>query len=263
MNQRTPRSEPAGDFDYEQGGQHYSKIRRPEPSFERAIRVALGSAKTVINVGAGTGSYEPTDLSVTAVEPSASMRMQRPSHLTPAVDATAEDLPFEDNAFDAAMATVTIHQWRDLERGLLEMRRVTRGPIVIMTFDPEVLLTFWLSEFAPKLMTYEAGRMPAINTVVNLLQQQTIVDELPIPFECADGFGEAFFGRPEAFLDERVRRSQSAWGFISNEEERASISALRTSLEDGSWDETFGYLRTASHYCGAVRLITSLPSNDQ
>jgi len=256
---RSVRKEPAGDFDYEIGGQGYSSIRRPEPRFADEIRRALGDARSLINVGAGAGSYEPTDMDVTPIEPSASMRAQRPSHLTPAIDAVAEELPFADKVFDAALATVTIHQWRDLATGLAELRRVTRGNVVIMTFDPEELEKFWLGEFSPALMTYEAGRMPALAKVTELLGGTSHVKNLPIPFDCEDGFAESYFGRPEAFLDERVRRSQSAWGFLSNEDEIAAVRALQTGLDDGSWDARHGHLRRQHEYHGALRLITALP----
>src|SRR5690349_14454120 len=122
----------AGDANYARIGAAYSAYRKPDPRIAAAILAALGPARTVLNVGAGAGSYEPTDRDVTPVEPSATMRSQRPRHLAPAVDAVAEDLPFEDGSFDAAMTTFSIHQWRDPAAGLREVRRVTRGPIVIM-----------------------------------------------------------------------------------------------------------------------------------
>lgn len=123
-------SGPAGDFDYERHGDGYARLRRTDPRIAAMVHAALGDARTVVNVGAG-GSYEPLDRDVTAVEPSAVMRAQRPAHLSPAVDAPAEALPFPDDSFDAAMATATVHQWADLRRGLRELRRVARGPVVI------------------------------------------------------------------------------------------------------------------------------------
>src|SRR3954469_15606234 len=118
----------AGDFDYETRGHGYARVRRPDPRIAALIHAALGDARTVLNVGAGAGSYEPTDRYVVAVEPSAAMRAQRPAAAVPAIDAVAERLPFDDNTFDAAMATVTVHQWSDTDRGLRELRRVSRGP---------------------------------------------------------------------------------------------------------------------------------------
>jgi len=254
------RGAPAGDFDYEKGGADYSAIRRPEPRFAGAIRDALGDASSLINVGAGAGSYEPDDLVVTPVEPSASMRAQRPPHLAPALDAVAEDLPFPDKSFDAALASVTVHQWNDLGGGLAELRRVTKGPVVIMTFDPISLRKFWLADYAPLMMERESGRMPDLDQLAAHLGGNVQIDELSIPADCADGFAEAYFARPEAFLDARVRRSQSAWGFIDRQEERRSVERLRTALEDGSWDRRFGGLRTSSEYSGSLRLVVALPS---
>ncbi len=249
------RSEPAGDVDYESTGGHYSDVRRPEPEFAAAIRAALGDAHTLLNVGAGAGSYEPTDLLVTAVEPSASMRSQRPEKLVPAIDAVAEDLPFADRTFDSALASVTIHQWRDLAKGLSEMRRVTRGPIVIMTFDPDALQKFWLAEYSSELMRYEAGRMPPLRTVIDLLGGHSIVINLPIPRECRDGFVEAYFCRPEGLLTVEVRRSQSSWGLISKSEEESAVERLRADIDSGRWDQRYGSLRQMSHYEGSLRLI--------
>jgi SAM-dependent methyltransferase len=253
------RVEPAGDFDYERGGQHYAAMRRPDPRIAVAVRRALGDATSLINVGAGAGSYEPDDIEVTPVEPSASMRSQRPPHLASATDAIAEDLPFPDQSFDAALASVTIHQWRDLDRGLGEMRRVARGPVVILTFDPVSLRQFWLADYAPELMERESARMPHIESVVASLGGLASVDSVPIRADCTDGFAEAFFGRPEAFLDERVRRSQSAWGFIGPAVEARSVEVLRTAIDDGSWDRKHGPLRSVAEYPGSLRLITALP----
>jgi SAM-dependent methyltransferase len=253
------RGEPAGDFDYERFGQHYSAIRRPDPHIAAAVRRALGEADSLINVGAGAGSYEPDDIEVTAVEPSASMRSQRPPHRVAAIDAVAEDLPFPDDAFDAALASVTIHQWPDLDRGLAEVRRVTRGPVVILTFDPVSLGEFWLAEYAPELMACESARMPPIHRVVASLGGRASVDPIPLAADCTDGFAEAFFGRPEAFLDELVRRSQSAWGFIGPAVEERSVEVLRTALDDGSWDRRHGPLRTLADYRASLRLITAFP----
>ena len=176
--------------------------------------LALGPARTVVNVGAGAGSYEPTDRDVTAVEPSAAMRAQRPAHLATAIDATAEALPFADGSFDAAMATVTIHQWSDTDQGLRELRRVSRGPVVILTFDGDALDRFWLADYVPELIIAERRRYPAIDHVRAVLGGVSTVTSIPVPIDCVDGFTEAYYARPERFLDPAVRRSQSAWGFV-------------------------------------------------
>ncbi len=200
----------AGDFDYESAGGAYRYRRRTEPRIATYVQAALGDSLTVVNVGAGTGSYEPQDRSVVAVEPSASMRSQRPPHSAPAVNARAERLPFDDDCFDAAMAMVTVHQWSEPEVGLRELRRVSRGPVVILTFDGESLDGWWLGDYAPELMQAESRRYPQIERICEVLGGVTTVTPVPVPFDCVDGFTEAFYGRPEAFLEPEVRRSQSA-----------------------------------------------------
>jgi SAM-dependent methyltransferase len=251
---------PAGDYDYERGGAGYALRRRTDPSIAALIRGALGSATSVINVGAGAGSYEPTDLEVTAIEPSATMRSQRPAYLTTAVNAFAEDLPFDDDSFDAAMATVTIHQWSDADQGLREMRRVSRGPVIILSFDGDALNEFWLASFAPEMIEAERRRYPKIDHVLDVLGGKGTVTVVPVPHDCLDGFTEAFYGRPEAFLDLAVRRSQSAWSFVSEDVEATSIEKLRRSLESGEWDHEFGGLRQQPEYLGSLRLIVATPA---
>jgi hypothetical protein len=255
---------PAGDFDYEAGGVGYAQVRRPDPRIEQQVHAALGDARTLLNVGAGAGSYEPLDRHVVAVEPSAQMRAQRPRHLAPAVEAVAEDLPFDDGAFDAAMAMITIHQWPDLVVGLAELRRVTLGPVVVLTFDPSALPGFWLSEWAGDFMRHEARRMPPIDQVVAGLAPAgggtADVQQVPLPLDCTDGFAESFYGRPEELLRDEVRRAQSAWGFLEPGEEEQIVQRLRAALESGEWDERFGHLRTQPTYEGSVRLVVSRPT---
>ena len=252
------RPAPAGDVDYEAHGAGYAAIRRPDPRIAAQVHAALGAARTVVNVGAGAGSYEPEDRAVVAVEPSATMRAQRPRHRLPAVDATAERLPFDDGAFDAAMAMITIHQWSDLRRGLGEMRRVARGPVVILTFDGAALDRLWLAGYAPELVVAEARRMPPIDRVLAALGGTGTVAEVPIPHDCTDGFTEAFYGRPERFLDPDVRRAQSAWGFVAPGVEDRAVAHLARDLDSGAWDARFGALRTQPWFVGAMRLIVAL-----
>jgi SAM-dependent methyltransferase len=251
---------PAGDFDYEKGGSGYALQRRTDPRIASLIRNALGPARSVINVGAGAGSYEPDDLDVTAIEPSLAMRSQRPAHRAVALDAVAERLPFDENTFDAAMATVTIHQWSDPDQGLRELRRVSRGPVVILTFDGDALDEFWLARYAPEMIEAERRRYPKVDHVQQVLGGTSSVSVVPIPYGCLDGFTEAFYARPEAFLDPDVRRSQSAWGFVSDEVESASMEKLRHDLESGEWDEKYGELRDHAEYRGSLRLIVATPA---
>ena len=245
----------AGDVDYAAHGQGYGRQRRTDPRLAAWVHAALGDARTVLNVGAGAGSYEPTDRHVLAIEPSAAMRAQRPPHLTPAIDAVAEKLPLDDQSFDAAMALVTVHQWPDLARGLQELRRVTRGAIVVLTFDGDALDWLWLGDYAPELFAVERHRYPAIDRICAGLGGGCAVHPVPIPFDCVDGFSEAFYGRPEQFLDPAVRRSQSAWGFLEAGVEERIVARLTADLESGAWDARYGHLRTQPFFEGAVRLI--------
>ncbi len=244
---------PAGDFDYERGGVGYAAQRRTDPRIAARVHAALGRARTVLNVGAGAGSYEPADRQVTAVEPSATMRAQRPAG-RPAIDATAEDLPFPDASFDAAMATITVHQWADLDRGLRELRRVSRGPVVILTFDPAALDRLWLVDYLPELIASERRRFPAIERIVAALEPAAVT-EIPIPLDCADGFLEAYYGRPEAFLDPAVRRSQSSWGFVDQRVVDRGLARLAAELAGGDWDRRHGELRHQPEFAGSLRLV--------
>jgi SAM-dependent methyltransferase len=245
---------PAGDFDYEAGGATYATVRRTDPRIAAHIHRALGDARTVLNVGAGAGSYEPEDRYVIAVEPSAQMRAQR---RTPAVIAVAEDLPFDDDSFDAAMATITIHQWPDLERGLEELRRVARGPVVILTFHGPAMHDFWLDEYIPELFAAEDARDPGVERVAELLGGRTTVTPVPIPIDCVDGFIEAWYAHPEKLLDPAIRAGQSVWAFADPDAVERGLQRLEAELESGAWDARYGHLRTQPEYLGAMRLIVA------
>lgn len=249
----------AGDADYGLIGAGYSRYRRPEPAFAEAIRDAIGVARTVVNVGAGAGSYEPGHLRVTAVEPSAAMRAQRPAGAVPAVDAVAEDLPFDDGAFDAALASFTVHQWRDLHGGLREVRRVTRGPVVVLTCDPTALERCWINDYAPEMIAIEATRYPLIGDVRSGLGGTVTVERLPIPLTCVDGFSEAYYGRPEALLDPGARRANSAWSFVRPGVQDRFERVLRADLASGAWDDRYGHLRSQPTFDGSLRLIVGRP----
>ena len=249
----------AGDADYGTIGRDYARYRQPDPRIAAAIARALGLSTTVLNVGAGAGSYEPRDRNVTAIEPSASMRAQRPSDLSSAIDGTAEHLPFADNSFDASMATFSVHQWSDLAAGLREMRRVTTGPVVILSCDPEALDRFWLAEYAPEVIATEARRYPAPAEIARLLGGRVAIDPVPIPLDCTDGFGEAYYGRPEALLDPGARLANSAWSFVGPEVHARFEAQLREDLQSGTWDARHPGLRTLAEFDGSLRLIVGLP----
>ena len=249
----------AGDANYGAIGEGYARIRQPDPRIAAQFHAALGDARTVLNVGAGAGSYEPTDREVTAIEPSASMRAQRPAHLSRAIDATADALPFDDNSFDAAMASVTVHQWPDLERGLGEMRRVTTGPIAILTFDPFPEQKWWLDDYVPEVLEVESRRMPDLQRVAHALGGESEIQTVMIPVDSTDGFGQAFFGRPERMLEPEVRRAMSAWSFVPDDVVARFETDLRRDLESGAWDERYGFYRTTPEFDGGLRLVISRP----
>ena len=247
----------AGDVDYAQHGEGYARIRRTDPRIATWVHRALGDARTVLNVGAGAGSYEPADRYVLAIEPSAAMRAQRPKNLVPAIDGVAEKLPLDDQSVDAAMALVTVHQWRDLDQGLRELRRVTRGPIVVLTFDGDALDRYWLADYAPELISVERRRYPSLERIAQGLGGSTDVQVIPIPMDCVDGFTEAYYARPEAFLDATVRRSQSAWSFLRQEDQARFVKTLGDELSTREWDRKYGEWRTRPHFEGSLRLIVN------
>jgi SAM-dependent methyltransferase len=249
----------AGDADYGTIGQGYASVRRPDPRIEAIVWTALGDARSVINVGAGAGSYEPRDREVTAVEPSASMRAERPADRVRAIDATADALPFDDDSFDAAMASVTIHQWPDLEKGLGEMRRVSRGPVVILTFDPQIPEPWWQPVYVPELYEVEARRMPALDRVAAALGGTVDIRVVPVPADCIDGFGQAFFARPEATLDPEVRRAMSAWSFVDPSVVERYERELGADLASGAWDEKWGHFRDLASFDVGLRLVVATP----
>ncbi|HEY0317982.1 MAG TPA: methyltransferase domain-containing protein [Solirubrobacterales bacterium] len=242
--------------DYDQHGAGYSAGRRTDPRIAARIQAALGDARTVVNVGAGTGSYEPDDRWVLAVEPSATMRAQRPPGAAPAIDARAEALPLDDDAVDAAMACVTIHHWQPRDAGLAELRRVARGPVVVFTFDLD-RLPDWQLELLREGIELERPRFGSIDEVAAALGGSTRVESIATPADCADGFFEAFWNRPEALLDPEVRASQSLWQLLDPGVEERIVSRLATALDSGAWDAEHGQLREQTSFDGSLRLVIS------
>jgi SAM-dependent methyltransferase len=248
-----------GRVDYERIGDGYAQRRREDPRIAARIQAALGDAETVLNVGAGAGSYEPRDRWVLAVEPSATMRAQRAPDTAPAIAARAEELPLDDDSVDAAMATVTVHHWEPRAAGLAEMRRVARGPVVVFTFDLPTLPA-WQRDYFGAALEIERPRFGAPEQVAAELGGRTRIEILPTPSDCTDGFFEAFWNRPEAILDPAIRASQSLWALLEPGEEERIVARLRADLESGAWDEAHGHLREMDEVDGSLRLIVSEPS---
>jgi len=221
--------------------------------------MALGDARTVVNVGAGGGSYEPRDRWLLAIEPSATMRGQRPPDAAPAIAARAEALPLDDNAVDAAMACVTIHHWDPPEAGLAEMRRVARSRVVVFTFELDGLAA-WQQDYLAEGLTIERPRFPSLERIADALGGHVRIEHIPTPGDCVDGFFEAFWRRPEALLDPEVRASQSMWALLEPGVEQRIVDRLREDLASGAWDAHHGHLRDLTSYDGALRLVIAEPA---
>jgi SAM-dependent methyltransferase len=222
---------------YDSIGDGYTGTRRTEPRIAAQVWAALGDARTVLNVGAGTGSYEPTDRDVTAVEPSALMRAQRPAGAAPCVAAAAERLPFADQSFDAAMAFATIHHWQDPIAGLREMRRVARRVVVFThdTSDTGWLHRFWLTrDYLPEVADLLVGR-PSVTELAETIGARA--EPVLVPWDCVDGFFEAYWRRPQAYLDDQIRRGTSVWGRVGPQIEQRAVRSLRDDLVSGRWAE--------------------------
>jgi SAM-dependent methyltransferase len=241
---------------YDRIGLGYSAVRQPEPKIAARLEAALGDAKTVLNVGAGTGSYEPRDREVTAVEPSREMIAQRPQNAAPVIKALAESLPFDQGSFDAAMAIITVHHWSDMRAGLAEMVRVARQRAVVLTFDPAQEDGLWLSDYFPSALEYHAKVMPPITELMAALPNAS-VKTVPVPSRCADGFFIGLWDRPEMHLDADVRRASSCWHQMPTEEVENGLTKLSADLESGRWDEENGHLRELPELDVGLRLVSA------
>ncbi|MFB7255574.1 methyltransferase domain-containing protein [Streptomyces nojiriensis] len=202
----------------------HSPHRRPDERIARFIAEALGDSRTVLDVGA-----------------------------------VAEDLPFADGEFDAAMTLFGVRQWRDVRAGLREMRRVTRGPVVILTCDPALVRDFWLYRYAPEVLDTEALRHPTVEELASALGGSGTVRTVPIPLDCTGGFNEAYYGRPETLLDPAARQACSAWSFVDDRVREHFDRTLRADLESGAWDEEFGHLRSRPTYEGSLVIVRATP----
>ena len=241
---------------YDTIGRTYAATRRADPRIERLIHAELGSARTVVNIGAGTGSYEPVDRTVTAVEPSPVMVAQRKPGSAPTVRGVADALPFPDDTFDAALASLTVHHWPDWRAGLAEARRVARR-VVIFTWDPTMERDFWLvDEYLPALAGATATDGPPLEDLADALGGARVVT-VPVPADCADGFFAAFWARPEAYLETTVQAGISCFTLFDEAWFRAGIARLEADLASGAWDDRHAALRTEPEYDWGYRLVVS------
>jgi SAM-dependent methyltransferase len=227
---------------YDRIGVSYGRTRRADPRIAAAIVAALGDARSVVNVGAGTGGYEPGDRAVLAVEPSQTMIAQRPATAAPAIQGSAEALPLADGSFDAALAVNTVHHWTDVRAGLRELRRVARRRVVIFLRNPSSGVKFWLADYFPTLV--RTDRMRAIVGMIEQEIQPETTVPVPLPRDCVDGLFSAYWARPEMYLDEEVRRNISNFALARQDEVAAGLASLDADLRSGDWDGRHGDLRS-------------------
>ena len=242
---------------YDHIGAGYSLTRREDPVISEAIRRALGDARSVVNVGAGTGSYEPDDRYVIAVEPSDVMAAQRPPTIPPALRASAGHLPLRDDSVDAAMAVLTIHHWDDeLELGIQELRRVARDTVAILTYDPLVSGAMWLmADYLPEVAELDRRTFPAPEVLAGWLGERARIEVLPVSRDTPDWMLGSFWAHPERVLDEHARNATSGFARMDGAVVQRVVEEVRRDLESGVWDERHGHLRKLDAYDAGLRLI--------
>lgn len=239
---------------YDTIGETYATTRRPDPRIAALITSALGDARSVINIGAGTGSYEPGH-TVLAIEPSSTMISQRPAHAAPVVQAHAEALALADDAADAAMALLTVHHWTDLAAGVAELRRIARRRIVVLTWDQRLFRQFWLvSEYLPEAAAFDDTRAVPIDRLTELLGGARI-EPVPVPHDCTDGFGAAYWRRPHAYLDPIVRAGTSMLAQTGDKVLQPGLDRLAADLASGRWHERHEDLFEREDFDAGYRIL--------
>ena len=243
-----------GEYDASRGT--YAVTRRADPSIAAAIERALGDARTLVNVGAGAGSYEPADREVIAIEPSATMRAQRPPGAAPAIAAYAEDLPLADDSVDAALAAMTVHHWDDPRRGLAEMARVARSRAVLFTFDADHVEDLWLvRDYLPEIAAIDRARFLPIAEQAAAIGGEARIERVPIPAMCRDGLLGAFWRRPERYLDPALLPGNSAFVALPPEVLERGLDKLRNDLACGAWRRRYGGLLSRDELDVGYRLV--------
>lgn len=247
------RATPASLDRYDTIGVEYRRHRRPDPRVAARIHAALGDAERILDIGAGTGSYEPDDRSVVACDPSLVMLRQHPGHRR--VRGTAERLPFPDHAFDAVMAIFTVHHWDDPEAGLAELQRV--APLqVLLTFDFDLETSFWLSDYVPAIREQAFPPAFELTNLMRLLRTDQ-VETLLVPHDCVDGFMAAYWRRPERYLDPTVRANISGLALLSPEDIEPGMRRLADDLESGAWHDRYGHLLEVDEFDAGYRIVVA------
>jgi SAM-dependent methyltransferase len=246
---------------YDAIGRQYATTRREDPRLRDRIFSALAESRTVVNVGAGAGSYEPRDRRVIAIEPSEVMVAQRPAGLAPAIRGTAAPLPLRDDSVDAAMAILTIHHWDDqLEPGVRELRRVARGPVVIVTYDPTVSAKMWLMrDYLPEAAVLDHATFPTIDRLAAWLGRTVEVETILTPRDTPDWTLASFWAHPERILDESARKSTSAFARMKPAVVNRAVAEVDRDLRNGSWDQRNRHLRNLLEFDAGMRLLVAHP----
>ncbi|MCA9285666.1 MAG: class I SAM-dependent methyltransferase [Phycisphaerales bacterium] len=257
----TTSADPLRPWRYDAIGHGYASTRREDPRLARRILDALGDARSVVNVGAGTGSYEPRDRHVIAIEPSDVMAAQRPPDLAPALRADAGALPLRDGSVDAAMSVLSLHHWdEDQRRGVLEMRRVARGPVVILTCDAEVSGRMWLmADYLPELADLDRRTFPSLERLTEWLGGTTRVDVVPVPRDTSDWMLMSFWAHPERVLGPSARNATSGFARMPAGVVERVVAQLTEDLGNGTWEAGYGHLRTLSAFDAGLRMVVSWP----
>lgn len=242
---------------YDEIGLGYDTTRRPDPRIGARIHAALGDAGSVVNVGAGTGSYEPPQ-TVVAIEPSRVMIAQRPQGSAPVIRASAESIPLPDDHADAAMALLTVHHWADLDAGIAELRRIARRRIVVFTWDQTVTGEYWLAEYFPHALARDDERAIPIGHLADLLGGAR-VEPVEVPHDCVDGFAAAYWRRPQAYLEPAVRAGMSLLAQLPPETLEPGLDRLADDLASGAWAERHADLLDLDTYDGGYRLLIAEP----
>jgi SAM-dependent methyltransferase len=242
---------------YDRIGATYTRTRRPDPRIAHRLRAALGDARRILNVGAGTGNYEPTDREVIAVEPSPTMYGQRQPDAAPVVRAVAEALPFPDASFDASLAIFTVHHWPEPERGLAELARIARRQ-VFLSFDPGFGDEFWLvTDYFPEINALDSSRDAHTSVGIGRVLDVRRVENLLVPADCVDGFAACYWNRPEAYVEPDVQAGISCLAMLDPAVLARGTEQLRSDLASGAWDARHGHLRALREFDAGYRLIVS------
>lgn len=244
---------------YDKIGRTYSGRREADPRIAAAITLALDGCTSILNVGAGSGSYEPTSKSVVALEPSRTMIAQRPHDAAPVVQGVAESLPFRDQSFDAVLGILTLHHWKNKEKGFSECRRVARSQVVFLTIDFDVCGQFWLFDYFPDLIV-DRQIFPRIEQYADFFGSVELIP-IPIPADCRDGFLCAYWKRPRAYLDPLVRGGISTFSKIENVD--ANLARLEADIESGAWERRYSSLQSLSAVDFGYRLVIARKPSEE